>query len=105
MKKTNPSNISDVFLGTCLLWFGFFGFAGGSEFAINSRAVMAVINCNLAAGFGGLTWMFAEMIKHRKRKMSLNGFCAGAVAGLAVVTPSAGYIDFHYAVVCGFIGI
>ena len=65
---------------------------------------MAVVNCNLAAGFGGLTWMFAEMVKHRKSKMSLNGFCAGAVAGLAVVTPSAGYIDPHYAVVCGFIG-
>jgi Amt family ammonium transporter len=104
LKKVNPSNISDVFLGTCLIWFGFFGFAGGSEFAINARAVMAVINCNLAAGVGGLTWMFAEMIKHRKKKMSLNGFCSGAISGLCVITPSAGYIRPHFAVVCGVIG-
>ena len=79
-------------------------YKGGSEFAINSRAVMAVINCNLAAGVGGLTWMFVEMIKHKKKKMSLNGFCSGAISGLCVITPSAGYIRPHFAVVCGFIG-
>ena len=41
-KKIKPSNVSDVFLGTVLLWFGWFGFNGGSEFAMNSRSVNAV---------------------------------------------------------------
>jgi Amt family ammonium transporter len=102
-KKIYPSNISDVFLGTSLLWFGWFGFNGGSEFQINARAVNAMYVSNLAAGTGGLTWMFAEMIKHRRKKMSLNGFCSGAVAGLVAITPASGFVRPHYAIVFGFV--
>jgi Amt family ammonium transporter len=76
-----PANIPYVLLGTALLWFGWFGFNGGSEVAINSRAVNAIVVSNLAASVGGLTWMLTDMIWNRKRKMSLNSFCAGAVAG------------------------
>lgn len=78
---------------------------GGSETAINSRAVNAVIVSNLSGGMGGLTWMFAEMVKHRKIKMSLNGFCSGAVSGLVAITPAAGYVKPHFALVFGFLGI
>jgi Amt family ammonium transporter len=83
------NSISDVFLGTALLWFGWFGFNGGSELAIDSRAVNALIVTNLSACVGGLAWMITDMIWNKKRKMSLNCFCAGAVAG------KNGEIFFH----------
>ena len=54
----------------------------GSELSINSRAVNAVIVSNLSASAGAITWVVAEMIKKKSRRMSLNGFCCGAVAGL-----------------------
>jgi ammonium transporter, Amt family len=104
-KKHKPSNISDVYLGTALLWFGWFGFNGGSELAINSRAVNAIVVSNLSASVGGLTWMLAEMIKNRTTKMSLNGLCAGAIAGLVCITPAAGFVTPYYSLVFGFIGI
>jgi Amt family ammonium transporter len=71
---------------------------------MNSRGVNAVIVTNLSASVGGLTWMFAEMIKHRRGKLSLNGFCSGAIAGLVTVTPAAGFIRPHFALVFGFLG-
>ena len=46
---------------------------GGSEFSINSRSVNALVVSNLAASIGGLTWIVAEMIKSKSRRMSLNG--------------------------------
>ena len=103
-KSLKPSSVVDVFLGTALLWFGWFGFNGGSETGINQRSVNAVFVSNLSASIGGLTWMFLEMIRHKTRKMSLNGFCCGVVAGLVTVTPASGSISPHYALVFGFIG-
>jgi ammonium transporter, Amt family len=103
-KKYKPSNVSDVYLGTAILWFGWFGFNGGSELAINSRAVNAVIVSNLAASVGGLTWMFAEMIKGKTMRMSLNGLCAGTIAGLVTITPAAGFVTPYFSVIFGFIG-
>jgi ammonium transporter, Amt family len=103
-KKYKPSNVSDVYLGTAILWFGWFGFNSGSELGINSRAVNAAVVSNLSASVGGLTWMFAEMIQRRTMKMSLNGFCAGAIAGLVCITPGAGFVTPYYAIVFGFIG-
>jgi Amt family ammonium transporter len=98
-----PHSISDVFLGVTLLWLGWFGFNGGSELAINSRAANAVIVSQIAAGFGGLSWMFGEMIRHRRKKMSLNGFCTGAVVGLVAITPASGFVKPHYALIFGFL--
>ncbi len=68
-------------MGTALLWFGWFGFNGGSETAINARSVNAIVVTNLSASVGGLSWMVTDMIWNKKRKMSLNCFCAGAVSG------------------------
>jgi len=125
-RKLKPSSVGDVFLGTMLLWFGWFGFngnfihkqhffssrvfhsvyllQGGSETAINSRAVNAVFISNLSAAMGGLTWMILEMVTRRSRKMSLNGFCCGVIAGLVCITPAAGFTSAHYALVFGFAG-
>ena len=63
------------------MWFGWFGFNGGSETAINSRAVNAVVVSNICASVSGVTWVVVEMIMNRSRKMSLNGFCNGAIVG------------------------
>ena len=97
------ASISDVFLGTALLWFGWFGFNGGSEIAINSRAVNAIVVTNLSASVGGLSWMFTDMIWNRKRKMSLNSFCAGAVAGLVAITPASGFVKPYFSLIFGLL--
>ena len=99
-----PSNVSDIFLGTSLLWFGWFGFNGGSEVAINSRAINALVVSNISASFGGLSWMFTEMAFNRTSKMSLVGFCCGAIAGLVCITPASGFVSPHYALIFGILG-
>jgi Amt family ammonium transporter len=81
-----------------------FFYKGGSEMAINSRAGNAVVVSNLAAASGGLTWMFVEMIKNRKKQLSLKGFCCGAISGLVAITPASGYVRPHYALVFGVLG-
>jgi Amt family ammonium transporter len=78
---------------------------GGCELAINARTVNVVIVSHLSGAVGGLTWMFAEMIKHKKHKLSLNAFCSGAITGLVVITPAAGFVRPHYALIFGFLGI
>lgn len=81
-----------------------FNFKGGSEFAIDSRAVNAVVVTNIAAGFGGISWVVTEMIRRRNKKFSLNAFCAGAVAGLVTITPASGFVKPCYAIIFGIIG-
>ena len=65
---------------------------GGSELAINARAGNAVIVTNMAASIGGVTWVLTEMVLKRSVKMSLYGFCNGAVSGLVAITPAAGFV-------------
>ncbi len=77
---------------------------GGSEVAINARAVNAILVSNLSASFGGLSWMFTEMLFNKTHKMSLSGFCCGAVAGLVCITPAAGFTSPHYALIFGISG-
>jgi Amt family ammonium transporter len=103
-KKLKPSNPADLYLGTALLWFGWFGFNAGSEMAINYRAVNALVVSNIAASMGGLTWVLAEMIRQNSRKISLNGFCTGAVVGLVTITPACGFVRPHFAFCFGFLG-
>lgn len=97
-----PHNITYVALGTTFLWFGWFGFNGGSAESASLRAVMACTVTNLAASFGGITWMLMDY--RLERKLSALGFCSGAVAGLVTVTPGSGYISPPSAVAFGVIG-
>lgn len=85
-----PHNTTYVVLGTVFLWFGWFGFNGGSALAANLRAVQACIVTNLAASVGGLTWMLWDY--RLERKWSAVGFCSGAIAGLVAITPASGYV-------------
>ena len=85
-----PHNSSYVVLGTVFLWFGWFGFNGGSALGANLRAIQACIVTNLAASVGGLTWMLLDY--RLERKWSVIGFCSGAVAGLVAITPASGFV-------------
>ncbi|KXS20186.1 ammonium transporter [Gonapodya prolifera JEL478] len=85
------SSMANVFLGTALLWFGWFGFNGGSEVASNARSANAMMVTNIAAATGGLVWMLVDYLGHRK--VSGLGFCSGAVAGLVGITPASGFVS------------
>jgi len=85
-----PHNTSYVVLGTTMLWFGWFGFNGGSALSANLRAANACIITNLSASVGGLTWMLWDY--RLERKWSVVGFCSGAIVGLVAITPASGYV-------------
>ena len=85
-----PHNLPVTLLGTGLLWFGWFGFNGGSALGANGIAVAALVATHTAAATAGVAWMVVEWI-HRGTPTVL-GVASGAVAGLATVTPAAGYI-------------
>jgi ammonium transporter, Amt family len=89
-ERSVPHNIAFVALGTGLLWFGWFGFNGGSALAANGIAAQAFVNTDIAGSIAMCTWLFITW--WRDGKPSLVGALTGAVAGLACVTPGAGYI-------------
>lgn len=95
-----PHNTTYVVLGTIFLWFGWFGFNGGSALGANLRAAQACVVTNLAASVGGLTWMAWDY--RIERKWSAVGFCSGAIAALVAITPGSGYVGSPAAVLYGF---
>jgi ammonium transporter, Amt family len=100
-EKTLPHNLPFMALGAGLLWFGWFGFNGGSELAANGVAAVAFVNTNTAAAVGMVTWMVLSW--WREQKPSMSGSLTGAVAGLATVTPAAGYVPPWAAVFIGLL--
>ena len=95
-----PHNLPLTLLGTGLLWFGWFGFNGGSALGANQTAVVAFVATHTAAATAALTWMLVEWL-HRGTPTVL-GVASGAVAGLATVTPGAGFVGPFSAVLIGF---
>jgi len=95
-----PNNIPFVALGAGLLWFGWFGFNGGSELAANGQAAVAFVNTNTAASVGMVTWLFIAW--WHTGKASMSGALTGAVAGLATITPAAGFVPTWAALSIGF---
>jgi Amt family ammonium transporter len=100
--KSDPNNIPLVAIGTALLWFGWYGFNAGSELAVNSITVSAFLNTDTAASFAGVTWLLIEW-NTGKKKPTFIGFMTGSVAGLATITPAAGFVDIYSAAVIGVI--
>ena len=96
-----PSSIVLTALGAALLWFGWFGFNGGSALAANSSAALALITTNTAASAGALSWLFTEWVL--LKKPTLLGAASGAVSGLVAITPAAGYVDLFGALVIGLL--
>ncbi|KAI8062248.1 ammonium transporter AmtB-like domain-containing protein [Gongronella butleri] len=97
-----PYSMPNVILGTCFLWFGWFGFNGGSALNGTMRAGMAVVVTNLSAAVAAVTWMGLDYLKFRR--FSALSFCSGAVAGLVAITPAAGYVGISPSVAIGFLG-
>jgi Amt family ammonium transporter len=100
-EKVLPHNLAFVALGTGLLWFGWFGFNGGSALAANGVAATAFVNTDIAASVGMIAWLFISWA--RESRPSMTGAMTGAVAGLATVTPAAGYVEPWAAGVIGLL--
>jgi Amt family ammonium transporter len=85
-----PYRIPYTVLGAGLLWFGWFGFNGGSALGANGLAMNAVVTTNTAAAAATLVWMFLSWGK--EDKPGVLGIATGAVVGLVAITPAAGYV-------------
>ena len=94
-----PHNVPYVALGATLLWFGWFGFNAGSEFAADGVAALALVNTVAASGAALVSWMLVERM--RMGKPTLVGAATGLVAGLVVITPAAGFVEPWAAIVMG----
>lgn len=94
-----PHSLTLTFVGTGLLWVGWFGFNAGSALSANGAASLAMINTFVATASAGLFWMLAERLAGHKG--SALGFCSGVVAGLVAVTPAAGNSGPFGAIVLG----
>jgi Amt family ammonium transporter len=99
ISEFKPTNIPYVILGAGLLWFGWFGFNGGSALAANDLAVSALVTTNLAAAAAAVSWMILDWAI--KGKPSAVGISVGAVVGLVAITPAAGYVTVTSALIIG----
>lgn len=97
-----PHSPALTMVGAGLLWVGWFGFNGGSALAAGDAAATAILNTHLAASTAALVWILIERI--RIGKATSIGIVTGAIAGLATVTPAAGYIGPAGAIVLGALG-
>ncbi len=86
-----PHSIPLVALGTGLLWFGWYGFNAGSEFRVDAVTAVAFLNTDLAASFAAVAWLAMDWMTTKRPKFL--GLLTGAVAGLATITPAAGYVS------------
>jgi Amt family ammonium transporter len=96
-----PHSIPLVALGTGLLWFGWYGFNAGSEFKVDSTTAVAFLNTDVAASFAAIAWLATGWFF--EKRPSFLGLLTGAVAGLATITPAAGYVSPVAAVIIGLV--
>ena len=96
---SGPHSIPLVALGTGLLWFGWYGFNAGSEFRVDSVTAVAFLNTDVAASFAAIVWLAIDWTLAKKPKFV--GLLTGAVAGLATITPAAGYVSPLTAIIIG----
>ncbi len=94
-----PNSIPLVAIGTGLLWFGWYGFNAGSELDVDAITTLAFLNTDVAASFAAITWLAIEWSRSRKPKFV--GLLTGAVAGLATITPAAGFVPLWAAILIG----
>lgn len=96
--QMEPNNIPLTLLGAFLLWFGWFGFNGGSSLAANEIGVNAFVVTNVAAASAAISWMIISWLY---KKPSAIGIATGAVVGLVAITPASGYVNALSAIVIG----
>lgn len=97
-----PHNVSFVFLGLALMWFGWLGFNCGSALSANARSVNSLVCTHLSACTAAVVWVLMDFMK--TRKWSIIGLCTGAVAGLATITPGSGFVTPSSSLAFGAIG-
>jgi Amt family ammonium transporter len=98
-KASPPNSVPLIAIGTGLLWFGWYGFNAGSALDVNAVTGLAFLNTDVAASFAAITWLVIEWSAQRKPKFV--GLLTGAVAGLATITPAAGFVSLPSAVIIG----
>ncbi|MFH0702047.1 MAG: ammonium transporter [bacterium] len=96
-----PHNLTMTLLGAALLWFGWFGFNGGSAVSSGSLATAAFVVTHIATAAAALSWLFIEWM-HRGKPTAL-GAASGAVAGLVAITPASGFVSPMAAIFIGLI--
>ncbi len=94
-----PHSIPLVALGTGLLWFGWYGFNAGSQLQVDNITAIAFINTDVAASFAAITWLILSWFLENKPKFV--GLLTGAIAGLATITPAAGFVSVSSAAIIG----
>jgi len=99
--RFEPHDVRLTVIGAGILWFGWFGFNGGSALAADGHAVNAVMVTNTAAGMGALTWLTMSWL--HKGSPSVIGAVSGAIAGEVCITPASGFVDPSSAIVIGFL--
>lgn len=95
----HPHNLPLVAIGTGLLWFGWYGFNAGSELQVDAVTTLAFLNTDIAASFAAFVWLIIDWARNKKPKFL--GLLTGAVAGLATITPAAGYVSTGSSVIIG----
>ena len=96
---TGAHNVPFVALGAALLWFGWFGFNAGSQYAVDEITAVALINTQIAAAFAAITWLFLAW--QYDGKPSFVEMLIGMIAGLATITPAAGFVSPQSAMIFG----
>jgi len=99
--KNVPNSIPLVAIGTGLLWFGWYGFNAGSELKVDAITTTAFLNTDVAASVAGVVWLIIEWVKEGRPKFV--GLLTGFVAGLATITPAAGFVPLWAAMVIGLV--
>ncbi|ANH82165.1 ammonia channel protein [Niabella ginsenosidivorans] len=99
--ENKPARITYVLIGTGLLWFGWFGFNGGSAMAANTLAASALATTAVASGAAAFSWIIFDAL--RGKKPSAMGTSIGAVVGLVAITPAAGFVSIPHAMVIGIV--
>ena len=97
-----PFNLGLVTIGAGLLLFGWFGFNAGGSLAAADTAAIVFTNTGVAGAFGMITWSILHYIEHKR--FSFLEMIVGAVAGLATITPAAGYITPYSSIFVGILG-
>lgn len=98
-KNSTPNSIPLVAIGSGLLWFGWYGFNAGSEVQVDFITSLAFINTDIAASFATIAWLAVEWSRERKPKFV--GLLTGSIAGLATITPCAGYVPIWASPIIG----
>jgi len=97
-----PHNAMYVLLGAGLLWFGWFGFNGGSGLGVGQNSILAFVNTLLTPACALITWFVLDLI--RGRKVTAIGAATAIIVGCVLITPAGGFVSPGWAMVLGFVG-